>query len=525
MIVDKNGYLKIQEKINEQVRDLVSNDELDSFNKHIEVKLKDFKPALMIYGVYNAGKSTLLNALFGKEEMAKTGDAPETSKIHEYTYNGYTIFDTPGLNAKTEDDDTTKEHLNKSELIIFVMSNDGSLEEEYVYEKISEVVKAKKPIIIVLNNKSGIDMNSVESIRLIDKIGENLRKIGDRNKIDRIEDKVSLCQVNAKSALKAKLEHKNLILKKSNILLLEEMIENILEKAGSKEVINALNLYISNFINNVISKIDHKMDNIEVQKTEELITYLEKLKKSSEVKLKNAISSKMPTLEKTISSDILNGSDDIQSHIEATIETINSEITNIVNYIEKDLKVKVDEFTQEIYDLHVDYENFKHPDEDVSNKDNSEDSTILDTIKQKTKDVLKDTRVTNEGIKQFLTKAKELLPKKIMYGKGPVWISKTANKVAVGITIAMEAYNAYSAYQEHQAIIEEKRNRALSAKSSAESITNDIQNSLFASIDELTADIFNNLISNYRKLSQELGSKKNNLVSRKDELISILCQL
>ena len=239
MIVDKSDYLEIQKKIEEYSSELVTKEELVSFNQHIEVKLLDFKPTLMIYGTYNAGKSTLLNALYGQEELAKTGDAPETKEIHEYKYNGYTIFDTPGLNARSDDDIVTKEHLDKSEVILFVLSNNGSLEEEYVYEKISEVVKANKPIIIVLNNKSGIDSNSIESIEIINKVGENLRKISDRRGIERVEEKVDVCMVNAKSALKGKLENKKLILKKSNILQLEEMIEKLLNKSVSSEVINA----------------------------------------------------------------------------------------------------------------------------------------------------------------------------------------------------------------------------------------------------------------------------------------------
>lgn len=522
MIVDKKGYRKTQKEINAQAHDLVSQDELNIFNKHIETKLQDFKPTLMIYGVYNAGKSTLLNALFGKEEMAKTGDAPETKKIHKYTYNGYTIFDTPGLNAKSEDDTVTKEHLKKSELVVFIMSNNGSLEEEYVYEKISEVVKAKKPIIIVLNNKSGIDMKSTDSLALINKVGENLRKIGDRNNIENIETKVSLCQVNAKSALKGKIENKNLILKKSNILYLENMIEDILDKAGTKEVINALNLYISNFINSVISKIDNKIDNVEVQKTEELITYLEKFKKSSEVKFQNVVSSKMPTFTETITAMILDGSNEINSYIESTIETINSEAMSISKYIESELATKIDDFTQEIHDLHAKYEGV----ESMKDGDSSDtDSFIPDDVKNKVKETLKDKRVIEEGAKQVLSKAKELLPKEVMFGKGPVWISKAAGKAAVVVSVALELYNMYSANEAQKTMIEEKRNHVLSAKNSAESITNDIQNSLFTSIDELIAETFNDMIVGYRKVSQQLGKDNNNLLVKKDSLTSVLNQL
>jgi len=525
MIVDKNGYIKIQDKINEQVKGLISEDELESFNQHVESKLKNFKPTLMIYGVYNAGKSTLLNALFGKEEMAKTGDAPETNKIKAYTYNGYTIFDTPGLNAKEEDDNTTQKHLEKSELVLFVMSNNGSLEEEYVYEKISEVVQAKKPIIIILNNKSGIDMKSVESILLMNKVGENLRKIGDRNNIENIEDKVSIYQVNAKSALKGKIEHKNIILNKSNIIQLENKIENILEKAGQKEVITALNQYIVKFIDRIIKKIDIEIDNVEVQKTEELITFLEKFKKSSEIKLKNTVDNKMPTFIETLTTKIYKEDDDINSYIEVTIESIVSEIVKNIKFIEKELATKIDNFVKEIDELHPEYIGVGSIDSAHSKKSDNADSLIPDEAKAEITNTVKNKKVIEEGTKIVLTKAKEWLPKDVMYGKGPVWISKTAGRVAIGVTIAMEAYGAYNAYNEHKKEIEEQRNRVISAKNSAESIAHDIQNSLYARIDEVIAELFNDMIINYKKLSNQLNVNNKKLVNKKDELISILNQL
>ncbi len=131
----------------------------------------------MVYGTYNAGKSTLLNALFGQDEMAKTGDAPETFKVTEYKYNGYTLYDTPGINAPIEHELITEEHLKKSELILFVLSNDGSFEERFVYEKIANVVKMGKPILIVVNNKKGTKKNSKEELEELKKINENLRTI------------------------------------------------------------------------------------------------------------------------------------------------------------------------------------------------------------------------------------------------------------------------------------------------------------------------------------------------------------
>ena len=248
MIINKEEYTDIKNKIIQYSKEHQDSLKVNQFRLHIEDKLNNFKPTIMVYGTYNSGKSTLINALFGKDELAKTGDAPETSTVSAYEYNGYTIYDTPGINAPQEHEMVTNEHLKKCELVLFVLSNDGSFEEKYIYEKISEIVALKKPILIVLNNKAGVERDSVEEIEQFSKVNFNLNKIGDENGIESIETKVNISMVNAKTALKAKLKNKQLLLATSNISQLENEIESMLNKSGNSEVINALNIFISDYI-------------------------------------------------------------------------------------------------------------------------------------------------------------------------------------------------------------------------------------------------------------------------------------
>jgi len=126
MIIQKEQYEDIKREVVKYSKEYQSTENTKEFTAHIEEKLNNFKPTIMVYGTYNAGKSTLINALFGQEELAKTGDAPETSTVSEYEYNGYTIYDTPGINAPQEHEKVTTEHLKKCELVLFVLSNDCS---------------------------------------------------------------------------------------------------------------------------------------------------------------------------------------------------------------------------------------------------------------------------------------------------------------------------------------------------------------------------------------------------------------
>lgn len=522
MLIDKSSYDVIKNEILEYGKKICTNEELESFSRHIDSKLNDFRPTLMIYGAYNAGKSTLLNALFGKEEYAKTGDAPETKEVHDYAYNGYTIYDTPGLNARPEDDIVTTKHLNKSEVVLFVISNNGSLEEEFVYNKISEVVKANKPIIIVLNNKSGIDLNSIEAIEVIEKVSYNLRQIGDRNSIDRIENKVEVCMVNAKSALKAKIENKNILLKKSNLPILEEKIEECLNNSGQKEVINTLNIYIKNFIDNLLTKIDNKIDNVQLKKIEELITYFEKLKQSSDIKLKNVIDKKMIAVTENISSMILNEGiteNSLRTYIDEAICDINQQISQIINSINNNISTKIGEFSKEFEELVIKEISF----DSSSNRINDlEESLISDDIKNKLKNVISDRRTLEEASKKILTLAKNHLPKNIMKGKGPVWMGKAAGKAAIGISVAIEAYNVYSAQKEHNEMIEKQRQMLMSARNNAQTISNSVKTSLYSMTDEIIDEIFNDLIISYRENSLKININNSEFLDIKDKFITIL---
>ena len=61
-------------------------------------KVKNAKPEIMFYGIYNAGKSSILNELLGSDQ-AKVDDVPTTDRIDRYEWNGYSIVDTPGVDA------------------------------------------------------------------------------------------------------------------------------------------------------------------------------------------------------------------------------------------------------------------------------------------------------------------------------------------------------------------------------------------------------------------------------------------
>ncbi len=511
-MINRNDYKKIVQDVIIYSKEQVSDNELKKFQIHIEDKLESFEPTLMVYGTYNAGKSTLLNALFGIEEMAKTGDSPETAEVHDYNYNGYTIYDTPGINAPIEHEEVTSEHLKKCEIVLFVLSNDGALEEEYIYKKISEIVKSNKPLLIVLNNKKGNEPNSKETVQEIDKVNINLSKIGDKEGIKNIEEKVSLVMVDALTALEGKIEQEQELIEESNIIQLETTINRLLNDSGNNEVVNTLNLYINDFIDNVIFKIDKKIENPELQKTEELLTFLEKFRNKSEIELKNIIHKKMNILESGIRERFLNNSseEEIHRYLESSLDDLISKIESKFENISNEIQLRIERFSEDMSAINVGYEKIK-----ITTNGNNEEkgSTVIEDTLKKT---LSNKELVTNVTKEALLKLREF---KILFkGKWEKTLGKYAGRFATAVNVLVGAYEIYQAISSHNKQVEKQRQHVLSAKNKSEEIVDSLKNDLFDSIEEVLKEVFNELIQDFRKASSTLNKDNSELIDKKKKL-------
>ena len=119
-----------------------------------------------VYGKYNHGKSSLLNALV-KKEVFKTADIRETVTIQSHTKDNITWVDTPGLDADVyeQDDSKAKEILNKSDLLLFVHSvNEGELDEKEL-TFLEERYNKNNNILVILTQVDRIsELESVQKV-------------------------------------------------------------------------------------------------------------------------------------------------------------------------------------------------------------------------------------------------------------------------------------------------------------------------------------------------------------------------
>lgn len=170
----------------------------------LQQRVEDNRIRIMLFGAYNAGKSTLLNALVG-HEAARVGDIPTTDQVDKYDWEGHVLLDTPGVNAPIEHQQVSEAELERTDLVLFVMRQEDQDSKDSI-ERLFRLLKAGRPLFLLLNYEDSDEL-VVRQIR--DKLSKTLAESAIRYSYDLDAlAQVPVMQLNAKVALRARLEGK-----------------------------------------------------------------------------------------------------------------------------------------------------------------------------------------------------------------------------------------------------------------------------------------------------------------------------
>lgn len=208
-----------------------------------ETRAKE-SPVIMFYGLYNAGKSTLINAL-SQANVAEVGDIPTTASIQRIPWEGYTLTDTPGIDAHAAHTEIAKNEILSSDVILFVMDNADTFDNALVYQTILQILDMGKPLAVVINQKhvDGDDDRKLPvpmraSIKnIMGKVTLNLEVQGRNNGSGLVANRqnfLGIFPVNAQNAFDAKdspKEVRELLLDLSGINELKTALENSLRRS------------------------------------------------------------------------------------------------------------------------------------------------------------------------------------------------------------------------------------------------------------------------------------------------------
>lgn len=238
--------------------------------KNMQKAIQKNQITVTCVGLYNHGKSTLLNVLIKDFEYKtfKTADARETTLNKTVIYNDIKYVDTPGLNAQKEDNTKVMEAIQNSDITLFVHTITTG---EFNKKEIEFLHKVKK----YWENPKKFIERTIFVLSRIDNI-ENREDI--ENTTNKMQEQIKevfnidclIVPVSATDYGDGMIDNEEELIFESNIKILEEEIASLSEK--SKEA----------FLQTKRKRFEYKFYELQLKVNQKLKANQEKIKELQE---------------------------------------------------------------------------------------------------------------------------------------------------------------------------------------------------------------------------------------------------
>lgn len=474
--------------------------------------------SIMVYGVYNAGKSTLINALLG-QELAAMADVPETARVQGYRWGDFEVLDTPGIDAPLEHEAITREQLVQSDVVIFVINPLGVVEEEKTLDVLLELVLAGKMIFLVLNCKNRFD--PIDLARIKDELRERIQqKAGNQQ----VLGNVPIVEVNARSALKAKLENKQNLLNSSGFPKFESDLTRFFASVEQKAIVARVATELRSFLDATVAELDKRQDQGPIKRLDAF--YGEIARREIDIRhgLKSLIEAKAAYIGKSTITALNQNIDGAQSKIEQLIgqanEQVCSELKDALTRLGLDASEMLDEVIREVQVQPQAYNAQGVPSLDIPETKTEQlpestgiDLTMLELGVRQASSMLK-----AEHVISVLKVGKEWLPT-LFKGVGPVTMGKVAEQIVgkvipvIGIALQVGGalYSAFAGDPEQQRLNEQIKQEAQKRERRDQAIQNFAEETAWEFSRSLNAMVDTHLNTNFAEIKDKLQNMRGSL--------------
>lgn len=493
--------------------------------------------SIMVYGVYNAGKSTLINALLGAE-CAKVADRPETDCVSRYPWREFEILDTPGIDAPINHEKITHEQLHAADVVIFVVNPLGVIEELKTLATLLDLVAREKKIVLVLNSKNPLD--PLAAARLKDELRQRLQGMALERGMSSVLKAIPILEVNAKSALKAKLEGKEKLLEKSGFPALEQNLYKLLSSIDQNELVTSFIFRLKGFIEETIKQLDQRSNSNSMAAIDKFYAELVQREVSLRASLKHSAEAKASFIEQHTIRALSNAPDMAQERIERLIQTAGSDIFTELDMEMRQLAAEASQLLDEVLEtVRVDPQlqargiRSLPPTEggqvSVANTPISDfDFGSLETGAQQLSAL-----ITPDHVVSALKVGKDLLPS-LFKGIGPVTMGKIGETVVgkvipaigLGIQIGQVVYSLFADSPEEKRLQEEVRlreqqeeRRDQMIREISEDVAGRFKSEIITAVNENIQSNFSELNSRLRSLRTQFSSSQQKRSEDREVLI------
>lgn len=184
------------------------------------------KLRLALLGQYNAGKSTLLNALLGRR-AAMTGDSPETRKVTPYDWRDYHVVDLPGTDARLPDQAEALRAIQSAHAVLYVVSSQTGLDYATFWNDLKYLSGHHIPFLLVVNDKQPHEDEAEEHSCREEMVGAFRRKAA---AVLGPDHAVTAYWVNARRAEVGRADGRPALVASSGVFVLENALIDYLSR-------------------------------------------------------------------------------------------------------------------------------------------------------------------------------------------------------------------------------------------------------------------------------------------------------